>query len=65
MGMALAVEKADSLGIAVELNVMDSQNKKEKISRTELMQPDWSGVQSSHWTVNSVKFRLCSSDYPH
>lgn len=45
MGMALAVEKADSLGIAVELNVMDSQNKKEKIQELAAA-TDWSGVQT-------------------
>ena len=32
MGMVLAVEKADALGISVALNVLDSQNKKRSIS---------------------------------
>ena len=31
MGMVLALEKADSLGISVALNVLDSQNKKQSI----------------------------------
>ena len=44
MGMVLAIERADSLGIAVELNVLDSQNKKQSISE-QVEAIDWSGVQ--------------------
>ncbi len=45
MGMALAVEKADSLGIAVDLNVLDSENKKQSI-QTQVEATDWDGVQT-------------------
>ena len=45
MGMVLAVERADSLGISVELNVHDSQNKKQSIGE-QVEAIDWSGVQS-------------------
>ena len=45
MGMVLAVERADSLGISVELNVLDSQNKKQSIGE-QVEAIDWSGVQS-------------------
>jgi LysM repeat protein len=44
MGMVLAVEKADALGISVALNVLDSQNKKQSISE-QVEAIDWSGVQ--------------------
>ena len=44
MGMVLAVEKADSLGISVALNVLDSQNKKQSISE-QVEAIDWSDVQ--------------------
>ena len=44
MGMALAVEKADSLGISVNLNVLDSQNNKQLI-RDQVEMIDWTGVQ--------------------
>jgi LysM repeat protein len=44
MGMVLAVEKADTLGISVELNVLDSQNKKQSISE-QVEAIDWSNVQ--------------------
>lgn len=44
MGMALAVEKADSLGISVNLNVLDSQNNKQMI-RDQVEMIDWTGVQ--------------------
>ena len=44
MGMVLAIEKADSLGILVALNVLDSQNKKQSI-REEVETIDWSEVQ--------------------
>ncbi|MEL0225422.1 MAG: LysM peptidoglycan-binding domain-containing protein [Flavobacteriaceae bacterium] len=44
MGMVLALEKADSLGISVALNVLDSQNKKQSI-REEVETIDWSEVQ--------------------
>ena len=45
MGMVLAVERADSLGISVELSVLDSQNKKQSIGE-QVEAIDWSGVQS-------------------
>ena len=44
MGMVLAVEKADALGISVKLNVLDSQNKKQSISE-QVEAIDWSDVQ--------------------
>ena len=44
MGMVLAVEKADALGISVKLNVVDSQNKKQSISE-QVKAIDWSDVQ--------------------
>ena len=44
MGMVLAVEKADALGISVKLNVVDSQNKKQSISE-QVEAIDWSDVQ--------------------
>lgn len=44
MGMVLAVEKADALGISVTLNVLDSQNKKQSISE-QVEAIDWSDVQ--------------------
>jgi LysM repeat protein len=44
MGMVLAVEKADDLGISVALNVLDSQNKKQSISE-QVEAIDWSDVQ--------------------
>ena len=44
MGMVLAVEKADALGISVALNVLDSQNKKQSISE-QVEAIDWSDVQ--------------------
>lgn len=45
MGMVLAVERADSLGISVELSVLDSQNKKQSIGE-QVEAIDWPGVQS-------------------
>ena len=44
MGMVLAIEKADALGISVKLNVLDSQNKKQSISE-QVEAIDWSDVQ--------------------
>ena len=44
MGMVLAVERADSLGISVELNVLDSQNKKQNIGE-QVQAIDWTDVK--------------------
>lgn len=45
MGMAMAVEKADSLGIAVDLMVVDTENKK-KVIQEQIETIDWTGINT-------------------
>lgn len=59
MGMVMAVEQADSLGITVELNVFDTENKKQAI-RTQIENYDWAGISSMIGPLIPANFDFAS-----
>ena len=62
MGMVMAVDQADSLGISVKLNVFDSQNNKDSIS-AQINAVDWTEIQAVIGPLIPSNFDF-SSEFP-